>query len=73
MKEPFNKPGDVKRPMSRIPFGGSAVLDIGRSPRRKNEGVLSKKLFAFSSRCGRKYRNKIVDGKLENTSVAWVG
>jgi hypothetical protein len=43
MKEPFNKPGDVKRSMSRIPFGGSAVLDIDRSPRRENEGVLSEK------------------------------
>jgi len=47
MKEPFNKPGDVSWSMSRIPFGGCAVLDIDQLTRRKNEGVLPKKTVCF--------------------------
>ena len=47
MKEPFNKPGDVSWSMSRIPFGGCAVLDIDQLTRRENEGVLPKKNCLF--------------------------
>ena len=47
MREPSFKPGDSVRTMSRMPFGGFAVLDIARPLRPKGEGALSKKAVCF--------------------------
>ena len=47
MREPRFQPGDIGRTMSRIPFGGFAVLDIARPTPPEEEGALSKKAVRF--------------------------
>lgn len=45
---PLSRCGDSEPTMSRIPYGGFAVLDIAGSPRRKHEGARSKIDFVIS-------------------------
>ena len=47
MTVPLQHPGDGVRTMSRIPFGGFAVLDIARPPRPARTGALSRKRCLF--------------------------
>ena len=47
MREPLFDPGDSVRTMSRMPFGGSAVLDIARPLRSQTEEALSRKAMCF--------------------------
>ena len=47
MREPRFQSGGIGRTMSRIPFGGFAVLDNARPMRPEEEGALSKKAVRF--------------------------
>ncbi len=47
MRVPLLQRGGNGRTMSRIPFGGSAVLDIARPLRPEIKGALSKKAVRF--------------------------